>query len=645
MNNILSHIFRKSGNSPIAKISRWLIFSVKLAIVVTGQVHAESAPDLDTLAANPTWKKLLHIPKGESKSEVQSGDFFLSNETPGDPRSELRAALLALQQPWDGPTDLHPRCRFPARYYWLSRHIHLPGYKLRDSRCRELEQWARIDELRSASLLLVSGYLGNPASSFGHALLRLNTSEPGNERSLTDLGFNFGALIPPSEPTPTYVWRGLTGGYLASFSDKYYYTHDLVYSRNELRDVWDYELDLNQQQLLMLVFHLYEIVGKKFTYYFLDKNCAWRLAQLIELVTEREMTDRSRLWYAPVELFHKLSREQPDGTKKLVRTVRYIPSNRRLVRESLRVLSDEERIFVFNSIGQFDPARSVEGIEHLPSESKIRVMDALVAHAQYLEMASEPTVHDNLRQRSATLLNARLGLPPTPISNRADPTPLPSPADNHRPMSFEIGIVSTGHGTRQATLRVTPFDYDELSPNQPSGSEVVVADTELRILGSHIWLNRIDFLRVRNLDPSPIGIPGESTSSWAVEIGLDREGIRPSDPLRARSELSYGLASEPEKGLVLYLLVRAGLRSDPGSLSAGPHFGIIMGQNSYKAKLESSIQREWASDTKIQVHQTRFEGRWYLSRDWSIGLEWQEKRPTKPRKMRSTISLLLSRSL
>src|SRR5690606_36566789 len=99
--------------------------------------------------------------------------------------------------------------------------------------------------------------------------------------------------------------------------------------RTEFRDMWEYELALSEDELHLLAFHLWETVGKKFTYYFLNKNCAYRLAELTELATGKPLTTRSTVWYAPVELFHRLHDANTDEGAPLFRSVRFIPSAQR----------------------------------------------------------------------------------------------------------------------------------------------------------------------------------------------------------------------------------------------------------------------------------------------------------------------------
>ena len=68
--------------------------------------------------------------------------------------------------------------------------------------------------------------------------------------------------MPENEWAPVHVVRGLLGVYEAGFSGPPY-THDRVYSRTEFRDIWDYELALDDHEQLLLVYHLGEIAGKK----------------------------------------------------------------------------------------------------------------------------------------------------------------------------------------------------------------------------------------------------------------------------------------------------------------------------------------------------------------------------------------------
>ena len=259
---------------------------------------------LDELSTQKTWQRLLYF-KNDT-SEVITKNFFLSKEN-FSLRSELISTINNYETIDYGDFNNSPRCKFPARYYWLSKFIDLPNYQIIDSRCTKLSNWKTIKETSSISIMLVSGYLGNPASTFGHSFLKLNSTHSTNKNDLFDLSINYGALVPDNEPIIKYIFKGIFGGYEAGFSDKYFYTQDLVYSNTEFRDIWDYELNISKEEQKLLLLHLWEIVGKKFKYYFLDKNCGYRVSQILELILNKDIVNnKSDSWYIPVETFNFL---------------------------------------------------------------------------------------------------------------------------------------------------------------------------------------------------------------------------------------------------------------------------------------------------------------------------------------------------
>lgn len=132
------------------------------------------ARELD-LAAEPFWRKLLHF-QGR-RSQIRDDDFFLSENGQTDPRAELEATINAYftgdhSVKREGG-DTHIVCVFPARYMWLNSRLGLPDFRIDEKVCPALTRWARLNQIEAVSVVYVSGYLGNPASSFGHALLNL----------------------------------------------------------------------------------------------------------------------------------------------------------------------------------------------------------------------------------------------------------------------------------------------------------------------------------------------------------------------------------------------------------------------------------------------------------------------------------------
>jgi hypothetical protein len=482
---------------------------------------------IEELATHPAWLKLLHFKTKKNKSEIQSDDFFLSPNGREDPEAELRATFEAYFAPWPEDTNTHPRCRFPARFFWLSHHIPFPDYALLTRQCTRLEKWALFDKQQSISLLLVSGYFGNPASTFGHSLLKLNTNSSDEPIDLLNLSINFGAQVPENELIFRYIIKGLVGGYQASFSDKYFYAQDLVYSRTEFRDMWEYELILPDFERTLLLLHIWEVIGKEFTYYFLEKNCAFRLAELLELVIPEPLLDNTKFWYIPVETFHRLleidTERRKEGRTGLIRSVRFIPSSQRQLYYQFDRLNSEEKKAV-EAIIKEGPSAIAEQIALFEQERQLEILDTVLAYHQYKIMAEQPSPgRERLFIKDQVLL-ALLRLPPQmePVPKVPD---LTSPANGNRPMLMSMGV---GHDLKDKEthikLRWAPFSQETIGHNSLEGDELVVLDTTVGINENapSVFLDNIDVIRIRNIKTTSMSIDDENPWSWQLHIRTTR---------------------------------------------------------------------------------------------------------------------------
>ena len=598
----------------------------------------DAATRLD-LARHPTWLKLLHFEGRLPESVVLTDDFFLSPQGQRDAESELRATLEAYFLPWRDGADEHPRCRFPARYYWLSRHLPLPDYALQEPRCRRLSEWALVERVTSVSLLLASGYLGNPASTFGHALLKLNTGSSDDDVALFDLTLNYGALIPDNENALRYVVRGLFGGYEAGFSDRYFYTQDLVYSHREFRDMWEYRLALSDAQRTLLVLHIWEIIGRKFVYYFLTRNCALRLAGLVDLVVDDLVPDRARWWYLPVQLFHRLNaidRERSRaGEGALVQDVRFIPSSKRELAHRMHLLTREE-IGAINAVHRDGPAVLEGGLAGFGDTRKRLVLDSLLAYHKYRFMSRQGADGPELQEIKRRALLARLRLPASPRPP-ADVPALRSPADGTRPMALAVGVAG-GAADPEPYLRLSwsPFKLDRVGRTSLEGGELVLLDVAVGLSKDRnaLFLDQLDLLRVSSL--STLGIPlyGENRLSWQLHVGtvrVDHAGDAAHD---GTASFGVGFAGSWGAGVIGYAMADLAVHTQSPHARLRPHLGLnarLGGLRAWAyAGAESSdssggFQAVWGGTFQVSLTE-RLALRAELSSEratrWTLAAEW-----------------------
>jgi hypothetical protein len=176
-----------------------------------------------------------------------------------------------------------------------------------------------------------------PASMFGHALLKLNNQD-NEESDLLNYGINFTADADPKDPFVLYALKGLFGGYPGKYSIFPYYTKVNEYNHWESRDIWEYELALSESELNKLLEILWQKGSTKEDYYFLDKNCGFGLAEVLD-ESRGNLDIRSKLRWpiSPTDLVKAVSQIPGLVKKKKLR-----PSDLNLLLSQIAELPENE---------------------------------------------------------------------------------------------------------------------------------------------------------------------------------------------------------------------------------------------------------------------------------------------------------------
>ena len=187
----------------------------------SAQYNLSEYVDAIKLYDEVTWLKLLHYKKNavsQYQSEIVMSSFFLSGIGKTSPRDELLASVNAFLQPNNlkNSLDQHAQCRFPARYKWVVSQLEKLNLDFPKVSCPKYKQWIKESQVESISLIYASGFFENPASFYGHLLVKLNNNM--NQESLLATSVNYGAEVPSEENIVSYITKGIFGGYEARFS-------------------------------------------------------------------------------------------------------------------------------------------------------------------------------------------------------------------------------------------------------------------------------------------------------------------------------------------------------------------------------------------------------------------------------------------
>ncbi len=494
-------------------------------LLVSGQ-HLwanEQTPSIQTLSEHPVWLKLLHYEESGPlqrgmQSAISSPDFFLAPDGGQNPLAELQASLSALrQEPAARDPDAHAACRFPARAQWLRSQL---GVTLvpENTACPGLDKWTRQNTVSSISVVFATGYLGNPASYYGHTLLKFNFAGADNQGGLMDASLNYGAIVENDDDPVTYIFKGIFGGYDGGFSHINFYFHNHNYGENELRDMWEYQLDLPPEAVSLITAHAWEVLGKRYTYYFFRRNCAFRMAEILEVVDGLEIVPQGRPWTIPQSLIQSLGNASY-RTKPLLAEVSYHPSRQSRLYTKYRGLNSPEQR-MFKSLALEQTRLDDAAFEQTSLESRQRVLDTLLDYYQFVRDreagAADPA---NLAHRQT--LAMRYQLPPgLPDSAAGDPEP---PHTGRAPSWFQLGFAHNRDASNALSIRLRPAYYDPLDADHAHvrSAALSMGDMRLHLSGDGIRLRQLDLMAITSVSPALTGLPGDSATAWKLKVGVE----------------------------------------------------------------------------------------------------------------------------
>ncbi len=228
------------------------------------------------------WQKLLHFESGVSM--IENIEFFLSDQRNSILFNEFNTTVSLLKS--DSGKEI--ACNYPARYQWLKDQVALPEYNL--SECKALQSFLDGIQKDEISLVFSSEYLNSPSSAFGHVLIMFRDFDMPIE--LADV-VHFAAETDNSGFIP-YSYKGFTGKYLGYFQREKFFHKIYEYNTLEQRYMYIYTLNFNKQQILSILYHLYELRKASLKYYFLDQNCASKMIDLLDMSnSEKRYGDKS----------------------------------------------------------------------------------------------------------------------------------------------------------------------------------------------------------------------------------------------------------------------------------------------------------------------------------------------------------------
>lgn len=369
---------------------------------------------------DPEWIFLLHYNSSLCgiRSRVDDPAFFISPEGKNNPEKEIYATIRAMLDPVADENKKNPLYKYTARYNWLKKKLSIDENRIKNNYDEKFDTFFNEYKPTRISLVFPTGYMNNPASMFGHTFLLMESQEGSKLIAQTA---NYSAI---TEETfgPIFWFKGMFGFYPGYYSFISYYRKIQEYNDAEMRDMWEYELDLSGEEVKTLMRHVVEMENIYSDYYFLDENCSFNLLYLIEVAKPGvNLTDSFIFGVEPVDTIRVVKKN-----RLVVKRV-YRPSLYSKIKHLKSLLSDDEQDMVLNICNGEQDISEIDKLG-LSDKQKTVICDLSSEYLKFM-VVKENVTQDDYRTRFMSVLRYRNNLPV--IDNYRDIPEPPAPEEGH----------------------------------------------------------------------------------------------------------------------------------------------------------------------------------------------------------------------
>ncbi|MDH5445487.1 MAG: DUF4105 domain-containing protein [Gammaproteobacteria bacterium] len=522
------------------------------------------------------WHALLHYKPGwwhDHVSEVDGEDFFLSQQGKTSPQAELEATLASFfSKVRLEPNNMAARCRFQARYFWLKQKLRFDEKRMPHQSCPEFNNFFRELNANGISLIFPSSDPNNPSAMLGHTLLRMDKKGQTPKTRMLAHSVNYAAEVEDAGGL-SFMWNGVVGGFKGRFRTIPYHLKLREYHKIKNRDVWEYQLLLNQAQVDFIIRHVFEIEPGYFDYYFFTENCSYHVLSLLDTINpQSRFTDQLKPWVTPVDTI-KLLKE-----RGIIGQLDWYPSPQTKLKYKIKRMSSSERDMVVWLAKNGLPA-SREQMVGFSSLQQARIFDLGLDYLKYQRIADNELDVSNLTESEREILLAR-----SKLKHRIDqniPIPDTTPEEGHDTSRLSLGVGERDDtGFMQLGWRGAYHDFLDPTPGYVLHNQIEIMSLNMRYTEQEekLELDELVILDTVSLAPRDDFF---KDSSWRLHIGIRNEagtsGVRQGVfELETGAGLAYSLGQSVN--MLIYgfadVATRHGKRYDKGYLN---QYGLSAG--------------------------------------------------------------------
>lgn len=531
-------------------------------------------------AYSSQWLSMMHYQRYwlGYKGTIASSNFYVSEQGRTNPQNELQANIALFNS-----DDNQRKCQFPARYKLLKQH----GFIKKDfPYCSEYEKFKQDLQPAGVTLIFTDAYMNNASSLFGHTLLRIDTRRKGTQ--LLAHGVNYGAFTQGYENNLLYPLFGLAGFYAAGFTTKPYYEIINTYNNIENRDIWEYNLNLTDKELDMLIAHIWEVGQSSTPYYFFSLNCSYMLMEVLDAVRpELSLAKEFPLHTIPLDTIKQVNKRND-----FVKSVNYRPSRQRKIKHRISQMTDLQYQAFLQAV-----KHNKIMLQELPDDQKADVIETAYQYIQYQYIAKKTDLKE-YRQKSFNLLQERRQISEGQKFNNAIKGENPADAHDSALISFGIGQ-RNGHAFQQLSFKPAYHDLTDRNYGFLPGSAIDFMNVSVRHYDhkDRYVLQNLEILKLSSL--SPITDIFKSPS-YQIDVNIQRITHFPTDKegYALKGSVAGGGTLQPMRGLNFYTLglfetAYGGFLPQNQWQGIGLTGGVLWDSDSFS--LQSELKKVWAT--------------------------------------------------
>lgn len=477
---------------------------------------------------DPQWIKLGHYKKGWfSYSSPFTSGFFLSEEGPSSPKKELLKNIEMLFSENSDPLtskdpDKHLQCLFLARTKWLAKVLNAdPEDRMP---CEFMTKWKKDLNVKSLALIFAAADMGNTSSSYGHTFLKIINPENAKNKDLIDYGINYAANTDTSEGF-FYAIKGLFGMYSGQFTMLPYHQKIREYINLEGRDIWEYHLNFNEEEVSFLVDHLIEMQKALAPYFFFSDNCSYQILRALEAVRPQlNLADDFKYFVIPIDTVKKITELNDDPEFELVSFTKYKKSLKTDYLQSYGHLDSLQRKALLQAVGT----------QSIPADYELNLLE----RAQVLETAMKYysiqafRTEKNYEDEKYKLYLERVNLGNITLPAADENTQPPEKSHDSSAMYFGFGeqnklhfssfkFRNALHDLEQTDFGTVTFSHNEMASfevryTQPDNNSAEKAQNSVKSFRLH----RFTLLNLINMNPVTIL---DKNLSWRINAAIRDE--------------------------------------------------------------------------------------------------------------------------